>query len=122
MGVVDSAPVSPQMPATGASPIRNASPLDRLKAPATPGLSSSAPERSSLDEWYEVCVQSVNARGQCNQSVLSVHAISQSVQSSSAICQCNQSMQSANAISQCILSMLSRGAICQCAHSLRSVG
>lgn len=50
--VVVSAPVSPQIPTAGTTK-SNPSAVDRLRIPPAAGLSSSAPERTSMDEWEE---------------------------------------------------------------------
>ena len=48
-----SAPTSPQPPPTTAPAVSDEV-MDRLRPAMTPGLSSSAPERSSMEEWFEV--------------------------------------------------------------------
>ena len=47
--------MSPQITA-GATAVPHTPAVDSLSAPKNAGLSSSAPERTSMEEWSEVCV------------------------------------------------------------------
>ena len=53
-----SAPTSPQPPPTTAPAVSDEV-MDRLRPAMTPGLSSSAPERSSMEEWFEVMMSAI---------------------------------------------------------------